>query len=151
IAALLQRGGIGLVPQLPCGNNEAAWPIKMFEFMAAGLPLIYSDLPGHREIAGTVGAGIPVDPQRPEQIANAIEQLSSSPGLSQRLGEAGRLAVRERLNWDMERVKLLDLYREILGPCDRSGRQATPLVEPTPRRASRVSRDEGGLERRCVE
>ena len=100
--ALQQRAGIGLVPHLPFGNNEAAWPIKMFEFMAAGLPLIYSNLPSHHEIAGTLGVGIPVDPEKPEQIACAIEQLVSNHDLAQRLGEAGMRAVRERFNWGVE-------------------------------------------------
>ena len=114
--ALQRRGGIGLVPHLSHGNNEAAWPVKMFEFMAAGLPLIYSNLPSHHEIAGTVGAGIPVDPQKPEQIACAIEQLVSNHNLAQQLGEAGMRAAHERFNWDVERSKLLNLYRDILGP-----------------------------------
>jgi hypothetical protein len=34
------------------------------------------------------------------------------------MGEAGRRAVRERFNWNVERLKLLDLYQEILGPLD---------------------------------
>ena len=120
--ALQQRGGIGLVPHLPFGNNEAAWPIKMFEFMAAGLPLIYSNLPSHHEIAGTLGAGIPVDPEKPEQIACAIEQLVSNHDLAQRLGEAGMRTVREKFNWNIERAKLLNLYRELFKPpgCGRA-------------------------------
>ena len=120
--ALQQRGGIGLVPHLSGGNNEAAWPVKLFEFMAAGLPLIYSDISRHREIAGTLCAGIPVDPEKPEQFACAIEQLVSNHGLAQRLGEAGMRTVREKFNWNIERAKLLNLYRELFEPpgCGRA-------------------------------
>jgi glycosyltransferase involved in cell wall biosynthesis len=117
--ALAQRAGIGLVPHLPIGNNLAAVPVKMVEFMALGLPLVYSDFPNHRELAGSSGAGIAVDPTRPEQIADGIERLVRNPGLARQMGEAGRREVRERLNWHAERIKLLALYREILGPLDR--------------------------------
>jgi len=123
--ALQQRGGIGMVTHLPGGNNEAAWPVKMFEFMAAGLPLIYSNLPTHQEIAGPIGAGIPVDPHQPEQIANAIEHMLRNHNVAQRMGEAGIRAVRSRFNWKLECVKLLKLYRDILSSADLGHRKTT--------------------------
>lgn len=83
--------------------------------MALGLPLIFSDLPNFREIAGTSNAGIAVDPTKPEQIADAIEYLVRNPDIARQMGEAGRRAVRERFNWNHERAKLLDLYSNILG------------------------------------
>jgi glycosyltransferase involved in cell wall biosynthesis len=71
-----------------------------------------------------------VDPTVPEQIADAIETLVRKPDLARRMGEAGKCAVRERFNWGAERVKLLRLYHEILGPLDHKGffRQ-TPFEE----------------------
>lgn len=113
--ALQRTAAIGLVPHLPRGNNLTAWPVKMFEFMAAGLPMVYSDLPSHQEIAGACGAGVSVDPTRPEQIADGISRLARDPGLARELGENGRRAVLERYNWGRESVRLLDLYKEVLG------------------------------------
>ena len=100
---LQHRGGIGLVPHLPYGNNQKTLSIKMFEFMAAGIPLVYSDLPNHREIAGTAGIGIPVDPTKPVQIADAIGRLVNDPSLARQMGEAGSHTVREKYNWNVER------------------------------------------------
>jgi glycosyltransferase involved in cell wall biosynthesis len=111
-----QRAGIGLAPNLPVGNSLAGVPTKLLECMALGLPVVFSDFPSFREIAGASGAGIAVDPTKPEQIANAIEHLIRNPTLALQMGEAGKRAVRERFNWSVERVKLLDLYRDILGP-----------------------------------
>ena len=78
--------------------------------------MVFSNFPSFREIAGASGAGIAVDPTKPEQIGNAIEHLIRNPTLALQMGEAGKRAVRERFNWSVERVKLLDLYRDILGP-----------------------------------
>jgi glycosyltransferase involved in cell wall biosynthesis len=123
-AALLfqQRASIGLVPYLPLPSHMASLAIKLVECMALGLPVVFSDFPNYREVAGSSGAGIPVDPTRPEEIADAIERLVRNPNLAQHMGEAGRRAVRDRFNWSVELAKLLELYQEILGPVDRSGR-----------------------------
>lgn len=116
-ALLLQhRASIGVVPGLPVGNNLAAVPVKMVECMALGLPLVFSDFPSHREVAGLYGAGIAVDPTNAVQIADALEQLVRNPDLAKKMGENGNRAVHARFNWGVERVKLLSLYREILGP-----------------------------------
>jgi len=114
VAELVCKGGIGILPNLPYGNNLAMWPVKMFEYMAFGLPLVYSDIPNFRDIAGACGAGIAIDPREPEQIADAIEKLVQDPGLAKQMGKAGKQAVRERFNWGQESIKLLELYSEVL-------------------------------------
>ena len=83
--------------------------------------MVCSDFPKYREVAEKTGAGIMVDPTKPEQIADAIESLVRNPALARQMGEAGKRAVRERFNWNVERVKLLQLYHEILSPPDRKG------------------------------
>ncbi len=109
------RGSIGLVPYLPVVNSMLSLPNKLLECMSLGLPVIYSDFPNYREIAGTAGAGLAVDPTCPEAIADAIEQLVRDPGMAARMGESGRRAVQTRFNWTIERKKLLRVYRQILG------------------------------------
>ena len=108
-----QKASIGLVPYLPVGNFMASMANKLPECMALGLPLVFSDFPNYREVAGASGAGIAVDPTKPEQIADAIEYLVRNPDEARRMGEAGRQAVRERFNWNIEKTKLLGLYEDI--------------------------------------
>jgi glycosyltransferase involved in cell wall biosynthesis len=115
-AVLLQhRSSIGLVPYLPVANSMASMANKLLECMALGLPVVFSDFPNYREVAGVSGAGLPVDPTKPENIADAIERLICNHELARSMGEAGMRAVRERFNWGIERAKLLGLYHEILG------------------------------------
>jgi glycosyltransferase involved in cell wall biosynthesis len=112
---LQQRASVGLIPYLPVANNVASFPNKLAECMALGLPVVFSDFPNYRQVAGESGAGIAVDPTKPEQIAEAIARLVCNPDLAKLMGEAGRHAVRERFNWHVERAKLLKLYQDILG------------------------------------
>jgi glycosyltransferase involved in cell wall biosynthesis len=82
--------------------------------MSFGLPVVFSDFPVYREVAGDTGAGIAVNPRDPSAIASAIGRLVREPQLSRSMGERGYAAVRERFNWEAEWPKLLELYRSIL-------------------------------------
>lgn len=108
-----QKADIGLVTYLPFGGCVHALPSKLLECMALGLPVVCSDFPVIRQVAGT-GAGILVDPADPLEIADAIERLVRNPQLAKEMGEVGRSAVRERFNWGVEQSKLVGLYQQVL-------------------------------------
>jgi glycosyltransferase involved in cell wall biosynthesis len=114
--ALQSRASIGLVTYLPLNYAITGIPNKLMECMALGLAVVGSDFPEFREVAQATGAAILVDSRKPEQIADAIESLVRDPERARRMGEAGKRAVRERFNWNMERTKLLHLYEKILSP-----------------------------------
>ena len=121
-ALILQhQASIGLVTYLPLQNSISGLPNKLMECMALGLPVVCSDFPVYREVAGATGAGILVDPTNPEQIADAIESLVRDPALARQMGEAGKEAVRKRFNWQAESKKLLDLYHQLVGVPNGNG------------------------------
>ena len=111
---ILERTMVGIVTLHPLVNYIDALPVKMFEYMAAGIPVIASDFPKWREIIQSSGCGICVDPLRPEEIAHAIDYLVTHPEEARRMGENGRRAVLERYNWQIEENKLRTFYREVL-------------------------------------
>jgi glycosyltransferase involved in cell wall biosynthesis len=110
---MLARSSAGLVTLHPRLNYVDSQPIKMFEYMAAGVPVVCSSFPLWRGIVEGHRCGICVDPMNPGEIAAAIDRLASSPGEVEEMGRRGREAVRERFNWAVEEAKLLDLYRGI--------------------------------------
>ena len=114
VAELLGQVRAGLVPFHPEPNHINARPNKIFEYMAAELPVIASDFPLWQELVAASGAGLLVDPLDPEAIAGAIGQVLERPGDAEAMGRRGREAVRERYNWDREKEKLLALYEELL-------------------------------------
>ena len=114
VAAFHARAAVGVVTYLPTGNSIAGLPTKLLECMSLGLPVVFSDFPVYREVAGTTGAGIAVDPRDPGQIADAIAWLIANPEAARAMGDRGFQAVRERFNWEAEWPKLLELYREVL-------------------------------------
>ena len=119
---ILDRGGVrealgrsvaGLVTLHPVINYLDSLPIKMFEYMSAGIPVIASNFPLWREIVEGNSCGICVDPMNPQEIAAAIERLLQDRTLAEEMGGNGVRAVRDHFNWGAEEQKLLAFYGRI--------------------------------------
>ena len=119
---LLRRGGVnellgrsvaGLVLYLPIPNRKGSQPNKLFEYMAAGLPVICSDEPLWVEEVESVNAGICVNPEDVNAIRAAIVKLLTDRELAQQMGRNGRHAVETKYSWAREAEKLIDFYREV--------------------------------------
>ena len=104
------QAAVGLAVYSPLPNNVAGMPNKLAEYMLLGTPSVFSNFPAYRQVAGTSGAGIAVDPTNPREIADAIQVLIENPDLARAMGAAGQRAARERFNWQKEQHQLLDLY-----------------------------------------
>jgi len=113
VRAVLQGSMAGLVTLHPAINYLDALPVKMFEYMAAGVPVIASNFPLWREIVEGNACGICVDPLDPAAIAKAIDCLVQHPQEAERLGRNGQRAVYEKYNWTNEEAKLLQLYASL--------------------------------------
>ncbi|MGA5690596.1 glycosyltransferase family 4 protein [Cytobacillus pseudoceanisediminis] len=114
IRNVLSKSLAGLVVLHPTINYKDALPIKLFEYMAAGIPVIASDFPLWKEIVEKSDCGICVDPLKPKEIADAIQFYTENPEEAKRMGENGRRAVEQIYNWDLESKKLVSVYQTLL-------------------------------------
>lgn len=114
VPELLTQAHVGVAPLHPEPNYLESLPTKLFEYMAAGLPVIASNFPLWKEIVEGNHCGLCVDSLDPKEIARAIEYLINHPDEARRMGENGRRAVLEKYNWETEGKKLLALYAELL-------------------------------------
>ena len=114
LLSIFQRSKIGMVTLLPTPNHMESLPIKMFEYMSAGIPVICSDFPLWKEIVGSNKCGISVDPLNPEATAQAIKQILDNPEEAKQMGLQGRTAILEKYNWGIEEKKLITLYEKKL-------------------------------------
>jgi glycosyltransferase involved in cell wall biosynthesis len=112
---LLGQVRIGLVAHHPIVNYLDSIPVKMFEYMAAGLPVIASNFTLWREFVEGNQCGICIDPLDPTAMAEAIRWLLEHPDQAEQMGENGRKAVLTRYNWQAEARHLLTAYGELLG------------------------------------
>ena len=114
VGNILGQARVGLVLLHPIPNYLESQPIKMFEYMASGIPVIASDFPFWRQFIEQAKCGIMVDPLDPESIASAIRWIFDHPREAEQMGKYGQEAVKKYFNWDAEAPKLLDLYGGLL-------------------------------------
>lgn len=110
----LREADVGLVCLHPLPRFILGWPVKLFEYMAAKLPVVASNFPLWKQIVEGNECGICVNPLNPKEIAGAIEYLLMHPEEARRMGQNGRRAVEEKYNWNQEARKLLELYKGLI-------------------------------------
>jgi glycosyltransferase involved in cell wall biosynthesis len=96
-----------------CENHRLALPNKLFEYLAADLPVVVSDLPEMRRLVTERGVGWVTNSGDPADIARVLDDALGSRD-DAALHERVRAAAAE-LNWPHERARLTDLYAK-LGP-----------------------------------
>jgi glycosyltransferase involved in cell wall biosynthesis len=114
VAKIYSQSKAGLVTLRPIINYLDALPVKMFEYMAAGLPVISSNIELWKEIVEGNNCGISVNPLEPKEIAEAIEYIMSNPNEAEQMGQNGKRAVLEKYNWGVEEKKLFEIYGELM-------------------------------------
>lgn len=110
----LQRSRVGLIVFHPVGNYREALSVKMFEYMAAGLPSVVSDFPINREMAVDHGEFAEfAKPKSVESLAQSIVDLLENSERSVTLGKVGREMVESHYNWRNETRELLRIYESL--------------------------------------
>jgi glycosyltransferase involved in cell wall biosynthesis len=113
IAELLGSVRLGLVVLHPEDNFVVSQPVKLFEYMAAGIPVVLSDFPLWRSMIEEEGCGLLVDPLDPLAIADAMTYLLTHDDVAKAMGQRGRASIERRFNWNAEERKLLDFYSQL--------------------------------------
>lgn len=111
ILEIYQKSFAGIVNFLPAPNHEYSQPNKLFEYMAAGIPVIGSNFSLWKEIIEPCGCGIAVNPGCPEEIGSAIKRLYADPHLVNAMANSGMKAIASRYSWESEGSILLEAYR----------------------------------------
>jgi glycosyltransferase involved in cell wall biosynthesis len=114
VNVVLAKSKVGLVTLHPIINYIDALPVKMFEYMAAGIPVIASNFALWERIIEGEQCGVCVDPLDPKAIASAIQYLITHPTEAEQMGKNGRAAVEQKYNWAIEEKKLFELYNGLL-------------------------------------
>ncbi|CCQ54419.1 glycosyltransferase family 4 protein [Crocosphaera watsonii] len=114
VGQTLAKSMAGLVVLHPTMNYLDSLPVKMFEYMSAGLPVIASNFPLWKEIIEGNNCGICVDPLDTKEISQAIQWIFEHPQEAQKMGKNARRAVENKYNWENEAKKLLSLYERFL-------------------------------------
>ena len=103
-----------LVPLRDVPLFETFVPSKLFEVLAAGRPVIGAVRGEARDILTRSGAALLVDPERGDQLAQAVGQLRADPELRMELGRRGRAFAEQHYDRDALARRYLDLLEDVV-------------------------------------
>ncbi len=113
VADYISEADVGLVLyENTCRNNFLCAPNKLFEYCAAGVPVVASGFPPIANLMREFPVGLPVDPDKPGQLAAAVIRLLTDRSLAARARAACGQAI-ALYNWEVERLKLRAAYERI--------------------------------------
>lgn len=122
VGAYLKVSEIGLVPFARTRKFEKNIPQKIFEYWAAGIPIIGTNLAPIQYFVSRCGGGLLTESNDPEILANAVCALLSQPETAKRMGLQGKTMVENAWRWEYMEQKLLSAYRVLAGGLqNRSG------------------------------
>lgn len=98
----------------PRNLEQGCCPLKILEAMAAGVPVVASDIPSVRELVRDGVDGVLVRPDRPAALARAVRALLDCPEQVAAMGEQARQRIAEGFTWQHATTTLAALYRHMV-------------------------------------
>lgn len=114
LMTMMNRATIAVSPSLRVPQQIKGFHTKLYEYMAAGLPIVASDLPHETELLTASNGGILARPEDPGSFAQAILRLAEDRNYAYALGQNGQNAFKNNYSWESELPKLLEFYDRIL-------------------------------------
>ena len=109
------RAHIGCVFYEDNLNNKVTLPNRLYEYMFCGVAVLGEDFPEVRRVLEDSGAGLCVNSNSPESIAEKAIYMLKNPEVMYEMGRKGREAVLERYNFENELSRLDQFYKQIAG------------------------------------
>jgi glycosyltransferase involved in cell wall biosynthesis len=113
VLELYRSAKIGINLLYPTPSHRDSQPIKLYEYLAAGIPVIASNFPEFNELLE--GCGVLVDPMDPAEIERAIRDLLSDPARLSEMSRIGRDRVLSSYCWKEEGMRLVEFCKRLRG------------------------------------
>jgi glycosyltransferase involved in cell wall biosynthesis len=94
------------------GVDTSRWmsPMKVFEYMASGRPMVTSDLPVLREVLRPEVDALMVEPEDPDALLSALERLRDDHGLGARLSASAMARAQAEFTWETRARSVLEHF-----------------------------------------
>ena len=93
-------------------TGQESFGIVLLEAMAAGVPIVASDIHGYKNVVQRGVQGLLVEPRNHRALAAALYKLANDEELRHQMGEAGR-ALAPEYSWDRVTEQIVDFYHEV--------------------------------------
>ena len=112
---VMEQSNIGASTLLHVGQYDKidTFPTKVYDYMAMELPVILSNTVYAQRMNEKYRFAICVNPEDPEDLAQAIIWIQNHPEQAIEMGKNGRKAIIEEFNWEKESEKLVTFYKSL--------------------------------------
>lgn len=110
---ILSDADVAIIPHVRTDNNDASSPNKLYQYMYLDKPIISSDCISLKRIINETKTGFIYRHDSAEELASLIEKLNNNKSLLHDLKGNGKKAVTEKYNWNIDRLRLVDAYRQL--------------------------------------
>ena len=104
-------------------TGSESFGIVLLEAMAAGRPVVATNIPGYRSVLQDGVQGLLVPPEDEKALATALERILLKPEMGRAMGEAGVRRAQE-FNWGTVTTQVVDFYHELLQRFPKGNRSA---------------------------
>ena len=119
---LLRRMDLAVAPYPPIEDFYFS-PLKVYEYLAAGLPVVASNVGDLSRVLDSGRLGVLTEPGDPAALARAIASLRADPGRRNRMGRQGRRHVVEDHDW-AQVVETAVAHAAVRAPASRRGERS---------------------------
>ena len=113
IEDLHKKADFGLIPHIRSEQSDNSSPNKLFEYMAAGLPVLASNCTSVKRVLDNTQAGLTYVYDSSSDFTNVVRSLYKNRKRSDIFAENGKRAIRERYNWEKGSFSLVKLYSDL--------------------------------------
>src|SRR5262249_9514436 len=118
LVVINSRGGRG---------RTGMFPLKLFETLASGIPVIVTDYPGQADLVRTHDCGMVIPPDDAAALASAMAQLANNRAQARAQGARGRALIVKGHSWDHRAAVTAEVIMRIL---DRTWTSMEPASAP---------------------
>ena len=95
-------------------SNTGVYPLKLFETLACGVPIIVTDFPGQADLVRRYRCGLVIMPDDPKALVQGIAYLFYNPSKRKIMGKRGREIVEREHSWDKRAEETDKILRQFL-------------------------------------
>ncbi len=105
---------VGILPFPDFDWWDTSGPLKLFEYLSMGKPVIVTDIRAHRDVLGDLPCGLFVPDNDPEKLAAAIQAAVAAKDRLKLWGQQGRQLILNKFTWDRQARKIKTYFEYLL-------------------------------------
>jgi glycosyltransferase involved in cell wall biosynthesis len=114
VAALIHRFDVALAPYPRPAHDFYFSPLKLFEYMACGAPVVAASLGQIAEVVRHGETGLLYPPGELDALVASCERLLEDPDLRRRMGRAAAKEIHTHYTWDHNAARVIELARSLI-------------------------------------